>query len=366
MEIQYLKEWKDDLNRCIRCAYCFEGCPVFEELKWEVDGARGKLVIAYGLLTGELEATKYVAEKLFQCTFCKDCVERCSAQVSVPDILSAARADLWANGFMYDSHKTLLKKVETSGNIFKKDLDPPSFQGEKAVLLGCRLLERKEDAEKYLEILEKLGTKPKTYDETCCGMPFAVLGDRKGFKAQQKKFMESIPDINKEIICACTTCVFFIRKKYPDLKAKYIIEEIVERIPQYKKKIKKLNVTATYHDPCNVARGLGMIDEPRWLLRQLGVKLVEMQTYGKEAKCCGGGGGLLVSDAELSEEMAFNRVKDALETGAEYLVTLCPTCELNLQKAAQKHNAGIQVKNVLDLVYEAMVGSEEKKKAVNF
>ena len=90
MESKNLKAWRDDLHRCIRCAYCFEGCPVFKELGWEVDGARGKVVISYGLLVGDLEASEYVAEKLFQCTFCRDCVGRCSANVSVPDILAAA------------------------------------------------------------------------------------------------------------------------------------------------------------------------------------------------------------------------------------------------------------------------------------
>jgi len=359
LETQYLKKWTDDLHRCIRCAYCFEGCPVFKELGWEVDGARGKVVISYGLLVGDLEATEYVAEKLYQCTFCGDCVERCSASVSIPDILAAARADLWSDGFRIDYHKTLLDKIEASGNIFNEKLESPTFQGEKAVLLGCRLLERKEDAQKYIEILEELDVKPRTFDETCCGMPFSVLGDNDGFKNQQAKFLETIPDGNHEIICVCTTCVFFIRKKYPDLKARYIIEEIVDRLPNYKDKITKLNVTATYHDPCNVARGLGMVDEPRWLLEEIGVDLVEMKTYGKEARCCGGGGGLLVTDEELSDKLAFNRVNDALETGAEYLVTLCPTCEFNLRKAVDKNNAGIQVKNVLDFVYDAIVGNEK-------
>lgn len=365
METQHLKEWRDDLHRCIRCAYCFEGCPIFKELGWEVDGARGKVVISYGLLAGDLDASEYVAEKLFQCTFCRDCEERCSANVPVSDILAAARTDLWSGGFQYDSHKALLNKIEKSGNIFNKKLESPSFEGEKAVLLGCRLLERKEDAEKYVEILEKLDVKPKTFDETCCGMPFSVLGDKKGFENQQNKFLETIPEGNKEIVCVCTTCVFFIRKKYPDLKARYIIEEIVERLPHYKNRIKKLNVTATYHDPCNVARGLDMVDEPRWLLEEIGVNLVEMQTYGKEARCCGGGGGLLLTDEELSDKLALNRVNDALETGAEYLVTLCPTCEFNLRKAVEKNGVKIEVKNVLDLIYEAIVGNGKEMKTAN-
>ncbi len=107
MKTKYINDWEKELNICIRCAYCFEGCPVFKELGWEVDTARGKLVFAYGLLTSELEPSEYIAEKLFQCTFCKDCMERCSANISVTDILSAIRADLYEAGFSYDSHKEL-------------------------------------------------------------------------------------------------------------------------------------------------------------------------------------------------------------------------------------------------------------------
>ena len=91
-----------------------------------------------------------------------------------------------------------------------------------------------------------------------------------------------------------------------------------------------------------------MVDEPRWLLEQIGVNLVEMQTHGKEATCCGGGGGLIVTDTALAEKLALNRVQEAVETGAEYLVTLCPTCELNLRNAVPKQTNGrmnMEVKN---------------------
>ena len=355
MEVKYLKEWENELNICIRCAYCFEGCPVFKELGWEIDGARGKLIVAYGLLTGELEPSEYIADKIFQCSFCRDCIERCSANVAIPDIIAAARADLFEAGYVKDSQKQLLDTIEKSGNIFDKELKPPDYKGEKQVLLGCRLLERKDDSKKYLDLLEKLGVKTKTFNESCCGMPFAVLGDKKGFKTQQDKFREMLPDKNEEFICACTTCVFFIRAKYPDLKVKYIIDEIVERLPNYKGKLKKLNIKVTYHDPCNVARGMDMVDEPRDILRKIGVELVEMPTYGKQAECCGGGGGLLVSDDKLAEKLAENRVEQAIETGAEILTTLCPTCEFNLKNAVEKLGGKIEVKNLLDILYDSMM-----------
>ena len=150
----------------------------------------------------------------------------------MPDILSAVRADLWSSGFIYDSHKGLLDEIESSGNIFNKKLVPPSATGEKTALLGCRFLEREEDANKYLNILEKLNVNTKTYDEICCGMPFAVLGDRQGFKHHQNKFMESVPDKNDKIICVCTTCELNLRnaaqKQNNGIHVKNVLDLVAE------------------------------------------------------------------------------------------------------------------------------------------
>lgn len=351
METKYLNEWEDELNICIRCAYCFEGCPIFKQLKWEADGPRGKVVLSYGLFSGELEPSEYLTQKIYECTFCKDCVERCSANVSVPDILTAARSDLVENGFKYDAHVELLDKIENTGNIFGKELKAPSRDGEVPVLLGCRFKERKEDAEKYIEILQKLGINPLVIeDETCCGMPQAVLGYKDKLKEHKNEFREKFP--YKDFICLCTTCYFFINKAYPDLNPTYVIEEIYRRLPDYE--LNNLGMKVTYHDPCNVGRGMDMVSEPRKILERLGAEYLEMETYGKEAECCGGGGGLLVTNPELSEKLADMRYKQAVETGADTLVTLCPTCELNLRNASKRNGKELEVKNLLDLIWEGL------------
>jgi glycolate oxidase len=350
MKTDYLKDWEQDMNRCIRCAYCFEGCPVFKDLRWESDGARGKIVISFGLLTKQIEPSKYIVDKIYQCTYCKDCIERCSADVSVPDILTAARADLVKAGFGYEQHKELLNKIKKTGNIFGKEIESPIQDGKTPVLLGCRFLERTDDSIKYLEILKKLGINPKIVEETCCGMPFAVLGYKDQLSSHKNEFSKTFP--YKNFICLCTTCAFFIKKAYPNLNPKYIIETIVENLPKYNPK--NLGLKVTYHDPCNVARGMGMVDEPREILKQIGVEIIEMETSGKEAECCGGGGGLLVTDKPLAERMAKKRVNQALETGVDTLVTLCPTCEFNIRNVANKNGGKLKVKNVLDLVWDAI------------
>ena len=346
-----LRHCENEMNVCIRCGYCFEGCPVYMEGAWESDGPRGKMVLAHALLTGALEPSQYVAEKIYQCTYCKDCIERCSASVSVPDVMTAARADLLNAGFGYDSHRALLDKINRSGNIFGEGIEAPLQEGETPVLLGCRFLKRTEETGKYLEILEKLGIKPKVVDELCCGMPFAVLGYKDELAAHKEAFRKRFP--YQKFICLCTTCAFFIRKAYPDLKSTYVIEEIAARLPGYE--TGRLDLRATYHDPCNLARGMGMVEEPRAILRQIGVDLVELPASGKQAECCGGGGGVLVTDKELSEKLADKRMAQALALGVETLATLCPTCELNLGNAADRQGGAIKVNNLLDLVYQAVV-----------
>ena len=56
-------------------------------------------MLAYGLLTGEVEPSTYIAEKLFQCFYCKNCSKSCSAKVTPTDIFTDARADLMEAGF---------------------------------------------------------------------------------------------------------------------------------------------------------------------------------------------------------------------------------------------------------------------------
>ena len=353
MDIRYLSTWEDELNVCIRCAYCFEGCPVFrdENMGWEVDGPRGKLILAHGLLTGEIEPSEHIADKIYSCSFCQDCVQRCSANVSVPDIMAAARTDLKNNGFTRESIEDLVNNVETSGNIFGEDLEINAAEGDTPVLVGCRFRQRPEDVGKYLDILRKLGISPRVVDdEICCGMPQGVLGYKDDFAEYKEKFKEKFPF--RKFICLCTTCAYFISKAYPELEPVYVIDVIHEKLP--KVTLKKLDIKVTYHDPCNVSRGMGMVDEPREIMDRIGTELVEMPTSGKQSECCGGGGGLLVTDNALASRLAGKRVHQAEELDVEYLTTLCPTCEFNLQNSVRSTGSDIEIKNLLNLIWEAL------------
>ena len=99
LECTHIENWKDTLAGCIRCGYCFEHCPLNKHTGWESDSPRARLIMIYGLLTGKLMPTEYIAEKVFSCFYCKRCEAACSSGVPLTDIFTDAKKDLAAAGF---------------------------------------------------------------------------------------------------------------------------------------------------------------------------------------------------------------------------------------------------------------------------
>ncbi|MCK5415007.1 MAG: (Fe-S)-binding protein, partial [Thermoplasmata archaeon] len=114
-----------------------------------------------------------------------------------------------------------------------------------------------------------------------------------------------------------------------------------------------------YHDPCDLGRHLGIYDPPREvLLRIPGIELMEFPTNQKLAKCCGGGGGLKVTDVDLSRDIAYDRILEAVSVGAEVVVSACPSCKDNLKLAAgraRKEGKGkLRVLDITEVVRKTM------------
>jgi len=348
---KHLKEYEKQMNMCIRCAYCFEKCPVIKQVQWDTDGARGKIIMSYGILTGDLKPSQYIADKLFRCTFCRDCMERCPSNLEILEIFSNARAELVDAGFATDTHNYIIDNIKKTGNIYgDTEVITPERKGKTALFIGCQYLGRPNKTKKYIKILEKLGIEPTVVEEICCGFPMDVLGFKNDYEKHKEKFKEKFPF--KDAIALCPTCTVFLKEGY-EIKAKHVLQVILEKIPKA-----DLGLKVTYHDPCDFSRGLRIIDEPRKILEKLGVEIVEMENNRENSRCCGGGGGILMTDQELSNDIAKKRIYEALETGVDMLVTSCPTCETTLKKAAQEISESegktITVRNIEDIIWKGL------------
>ncbi len=351
MEAKNLEKLENEMYVCIRCAYCFEECPVIRERGWDTDGARGKVMLSYGLMTGDLEATQEVADRLFQCTTCGDCMERCPSNVTVVDIIAAARADLVKAGFSSETHERVIQNVKDTGNIYgDTEGGIEGKEGDTPLFVGCQYQSRPNKTKKFIKILEKLGIDATISDEVCCGFPMEILGFVDDFDEHKERFKAAFP--HGEAITMCPTCTVFLREGH-DIEARHLLQAILEVLPQG-----DLGMKVTYHDPCDFSRGLKIIDEPREIIKRLGCELIEMESNKDGSACCGGGGGILMSDQELSDDISLYRIRQAVATGAEVLVTTCSTCETVLKKAAKTvaelGEDTITVRNIEDLIWKAL------------
>jgi heterodisulfide reductase subunit D len=98
---------------------------------------------------------------------------------------------------------------------------------------------------------------------------------------------------------------------------------------------------------------MGMYEIPRNLLAEVSSPS-EMQTNRQGAMCCGAGGGLRKENGELSLDLAKNRVKEAMETGVENLVSTCPFCYRNLSDAIQELDSEMRMIDLVQLIYESL------------
>ena len=213
-----------------------------------------------------------------------------------------------------------------------------------------------------VKILEKVGLDVHYNDkQTCCGQMAFNSGYWDEAKAIGEKFIRDFSN-DRPIIGPSASCVGFIRNYYDELfyntalhieyKAlKKNIYEFSDYMVNYLK-ITDLgatfNHTVTYHDSCAALREYKIKQEPRILLSK--VKGLELSEMKDTEVCCGFGGTFSVKNEAISTAMAEQKVKNALETGAEYIVSTDASCLMHQQGFIDKHNLPIKTIHLIDVL----------------
>ena len=138
-------------------------------------------------------------------------------------------------------------------------------------------------------------------------------------------------------------------------KVRHILEVLDDLREQGKlKTATKETQKLTYHDPCQIARRGGVIDEPRRLIGMISDNFVEMPDGGKMNWCCGAGGG--VSANERADEMrlkVFERKKAQLdEVKPDAIVSACSNCRIHLEDGLEEYNMDIPLLSLTETIAE--------------
>lgn len=213
-----------------------------------------------------------------------------------------------------------------------------------------------------IKILEKQGLEVNyNPEQTCCGQ----LAFKSGFWDEAKtigeKFIKDFSN-NRIVVGPSASCVGMVRKHYGELfhntavhneyrqlqKNMYEFTEFMVNVLKVTDVGATFNAKVTFHDSCASLRELDSHDEARQLLRNVkGLELVEMKDRDV---CCGFGGTFSVKHESIASAMAEQKVLNAIETGAEYIVSTDLSCLMHQNSYVKKKKLPIKIIHIIDVL----------------
>ncbi len=124
----------------------------------------------------------------------------------------------------------------------------------------------------------------------------------------------------------------------------------------------RIQKRVTLHDPCNLVRMGGVIEEQRLILRMAVSDFVEMYPNREQNYCCGGGGGQLSMTRYAKRRLEAGRIKaeQIRKTGAQIVVAPCHNCIDQLGELNREYKLGVEIKTISEVVADALVLEPKK------
>ncbi len=372
-----LDKLRQALYACSRCGFCrvwdWKGvnwvCPTYPYTEaYDTQYARGRVRMAQAMVEQDVEVDQSYLEHASQCSLCGSCAVHCPVDMPLFEIWHAWRKDLVEAGHVLPAHGRAAANVVEHHSVFgprpgQKEVAPREKQKVEVLYFpGCQTNRKARSIGKATtELLARLGVNFAVLEEdACCGYPLYDVGQMeaagKAAAYVQEKVAEYQPAV---ILTTCVGCYRALTHVYPhDLGVTLSAEvkHVHEFLPSLLEgRLKTINRSITFHDPCIMGRHMGVYDEPREVITSIpGVELVEMYSNREHALCCGGGGGVLGAFDEVAGQVAVERLRQAAAAGAAQVVTSCPTCVVNLKRAVKKAGVDLQVTDIIELLNEAV------------
>jgi fumarate reductase (CoM/CoB) subunit B len=361
------KELKDTkkLRSCIECYSCLSACPVLQE----TDEYSGPYFMRY-LSKFALDprdcadrAKEGFDDGLYCCTSCGKCVEICPKEINTyGGAIEKLREIACQEGVgplpphrsVYELIKKTGRSVEPLGEGFINAVGGNNKDNNIAFFTGCLVDYRlPEIGYALLEVLKDHGIDIIVPEgQVCCGSPMIRTGQTDILEELVKKNQETFKDYDT-IITVCAGCGATLKNDYPRFGVKFNVVDISEFLANQLNtdNMKPLKMRVTYHDPCHLARGQGIRNPPREILKKIpGLDFVEMD---EPNRCCGAGGGVRAGKPEIAASLAKEKVDMIKKLDVDAVITICPFCENNIRLALEEEGVDVEVMNILKLLQMA-------------
>jgi Fe-S oxidoreductase len=407
-------ELRTHLNSCVRCGLCGESCHYYlrygDERYLPVNKVEqlARVYRRYHTVLGRLvpgwvgardlddETIREMVDVIFGgCSICGRCALHCSVGVDIPLLVSTARSMLVELGLVPEGlQSTVDAAVKTGNNMaipreelvdtlqwLEEDLRQEVGDESASIPLdatGKRVLYTLNPREPkffplsisamariYYAAGESWTISTHCYDVT----NYAYFsGDARAARELTERLFNEVEKLGAKtlVLAECGHGSRAIRwegpgwieRAYPfevvtviELVAGYIRSGRIALDPSRNKK------RVTLHDPCNLVRGGGVIEEQRYALKMACTDFVEMVPNRADNYCCGGGGGQLSMGEYRDRRVESGRIKadQIRKTGAKIVATPCHNCIDQLMELNRVYALGVEIKTVSEIVAEALV-----------
>ncbi len=380
------------IQACTNCQACADVCPAV------AGSLDGKLSAVYRLTTlGRIlktrtgfwrklcrikeptrEELRAFSDTVFRCTLCGNCRQICPVGIDLTQLWHSVRRDLVDSDAYPGKIDMIRENLDESHNVFGEDNeeraewvedmpDAPDHghirdRAELVYFTGCVSSFFPLAQQIPIALVKILDAARVDFtllgeDEWCCGFPLlgAGLGDQlDGLIANNVAAVKAKGA--KQVIFACPSCYRMWQEYYPrEFEITHVTEFLWGLIKSGRLLLQGLDLTVTYHDPCDLGRGSGEYDAPRDIIRSIpGIRFVELTNNRENCKCCGGGGNLEMIDSGLTADIAKAKIDEVLHTGAEAVVTACQQCVRTMATYTRRNKISLEVMDIVQLIQKAL------------
>jgi Fe-S oxidoreductase len=313
-----LDERRGELETCGYCPkLCRATCPVSDAESSEALTPWGKMTLTWYEARGDLSPDRDLARLAWGCTGCLGCRERCDHRNPLVPTLEAARGVARRRGLSpRGSERALSAFVNQRARA--RGAGAATNPGAKSVLVaGCGYSkERGREADDARRVADALAG-PVAVAEGCCGLVARLAGDEERATIERRALLAEAA--GRTLLVADAGCALELRADGAVTLAELAAKKL-DRV----KPLRDAPEGVRYHDPCRLARGLGVQEEPRRILEKaLGKPAAEFERKGLGVACSGAGGLLPFAFPRAAKRIAQNRIEEHERLGGGTIVTAC-------------------------------------------
>lgn len=376
---------------CVHCGLCLQACPTYRVTGIESDSPRGRI----GLMRAQAEGrarSEDVASWVDRCVMCRACEPVCPSQVQYHELTARQRAGArvagrasflerfaasrrrqrWL-GFAARLARRVgllrlaeqfaprrLKSLAKSVPLHPSAWSPPAgtrfaargdLRGRVALHLGCVNPEFFGHALRdVVAVLTHEGFEVHVPDQpACCGALTAHAGDAAQGSAFAAATLRALAGFDAVIVPAAG-CAAHLREADP---RQPVADPLVFLAAHgLRSPLLPAVRSAVHAPPChlqNVLREAGAVDS---LLTRL--PGMDLRTLEEANLCCGAGGATFADQPEITGELGRRKAAHIDKSGADWVVTGNPGCQLQIESALRAGGHHARVVHPATLLREAL------------